>query len=200
LPGTPIVVRVPPPPPPAIGRLLTAMGAGAAMAIGAGTWLLARAGTLPASYGAGGLAVGAAGVVTALMPALLRVVDAWARERHEARLAAEARHDLRGRVDAATRRLDEQADLLDRVARFARSLPQDRQAVIDLDRAWMIRVAEETGIPLPEGFGARPFDRPEVRREADELIARLRAMRAGEPPGADAPGEGPGTPPGPDPT
>lgn len=102
----------------------------------------------------GGLLVGAAAVVTALVPVLLRVVQAWqvtylAKEQYVTKQA-----EANEKIQANTKRI---GTLEDRLTRHREMLRQMAE-VIKIDRDWMLQVAKEAGLKLPDGFGARTFD------------------------------------------
>jgi hypothetical protein len=181
---------------------LTAGGSALAVGSGLATAVYAQAHDLPRGYAFGGLFVGLAGLITAAMPAILRVVHWKVDEAREDRKARQERADFAGEVKATRARLDYFLALLGRYLRLVRAERDEQLRTLAIDREWMVRAelwmqraarlladaglaGDDDPLPLPPDFRHRAFDVPGVRREMDLLLADL------EPGGPARPGPDP---------
>ena len=171
---------------PTTGNLMSVIGSMVGLAAGIYTFILAQINDLPIQYASAGILIGIAAIITAAMPAILRCINWRIEETRENRRAQEARHDLAGKVQVATTRIDVQDRVIRKALQHIRTADRVQYAAILADREWMRKVAREHGVALPPDFGRRAFDDPGWRGEIDRLFKILDIDAIGVTPDPDA--------------
>ncbi len=172
------------------GLIMCYGGSAFGFIFGISTWVIAKVDPLPEQFATAGLALGVASIVTAFMPALLRVINWRIEEAREDRKAREARHGLANKIQVNMARLDLHDEVIRKALQHIRAAYKEQERAIYDKRAWMVRVSKEHNIPLPESFGHRAFDNPEWHRSIDRLFQILDINPAQASPDPDRPAVG----------